>query len=197
MVFHMKRALLGIAISSIVLYMFGFLWWGGALPYATAIWKQPAEQDTARAALRKHFPDNGVYFVPGFNDDQAAAEKLTAEGPVALVHVLAANGRPLLDPRIMVGGFVLNVAAIVLMTLLLQRAAPALPRYSQRVGFTALAGLTAALLMDGGDVVWWQIDALWKLYMGAYHLLFWTIAGLILAWSVNSAAPATVHPPAA
>jgi hypothetical protein len=192
----MKRTLLGILIASVVLYMFGFLWWGGALPYATAIWKQPVEQDTVRVALRKHFPDNGVYFVPGFNEDQAAAEKLTAEGPVAFVHMLAVNGRPLLDPQIMVGGFVLNVAAIVLMTLLLQRAAPALPRYAQRVGFTALAGLTAALLMDGGDVVWWQIDVAWKLYIGAYHLLFWSITGMILAWAVPSRSPAIDRPAA-
>lgn len=144
----MKRVLLGIVIASVVLYLFGFLWWGGALPYATAIWKQPVEQETARVALRTHFPDNGAYFVPGVNEDQAAAEKLTAEGPVAFVHILAANGRPLLDPRIMVGGFILNLAAIVLITLLLQRAAPALPRYSQRVGFAALAGFAAALLMQ-------------------------------------------------
>jgi hypothetical protein len=88
------------------------------------------------------------------------------------------------------------VAAIMLIAFVLMLAAPALPRYRQRAGFVALAGLAAAVLMDGGDVVWWQIDVAWKVYMGAYHLLFWTIAGMILAGTVNSATPASDRPAA-
>jgi len=190
----MKRLIAGIVIASIVLYLFGFLWWGGVLPYQTAIWKPAVDQDRARGALRTHFPENGVYYVPGFDADQAALERRMSEGPAAFVYMLAANGRPLMDPRIMVGGFLLNLAAIVLITCVLKLAAPALPRYAQRVKFAALTGLTAAVLMDVGDIVWWQIAASWKLYVALYHALFWTIAGLILAWAVT---PASTPPESA
>ena len=61
-----------------------------------------------------------------------------------------------------------------------------LRRVAPRVGFVALIGLTAALLCDGGDAVWWQIPWSWKLYQAGYDFSFWLIAGLILARFVEA-----------
>lgn len=55
-------------------------------------------------------------------------------------------------------GFVLNRLAITLIAVAPRRAAPALPRYAQRVGFVVLVGLAATVLTEIGDAVWWEID---------------------------------------
>lgn len=187
----MKRTILGICLAQVIIYLWGFLVWGLG-PYRTLIWKQPVDDAAAGAALREQFPSNGMYAVPSFNQDEATVAEMFAKGPVAFVHMVAVNGRPLMDPSILAGGFVLNLAVIVLIVLLLTRAAPALPGYVDRVRFVALAGLSAILLIDGGDVVWWQLAWNWKLYMAGYHFSFWLISGLILAKFVTASPPQPV-----
>ena len=44
----MKRCLIGIVLASVVLYAFGFVWWGMG-PYQDLIWKQAVDEDAARA----------------------------------------------------------------------------------------------------------------------------------------------------
>ncbi len=124
--------------------------------------------------------------MPAFDHDQAAKETLFEEGPVAMVHMMHPAGRRLIDPSIMAAGFVLNLVVIVLIAIILRRVAAALPAYWQRVGFVALIGLTATVLIDGGDAVFWQIPWEWKLYQAFYDFSFWLIAGLILAGFIGA-----------
>jgi hypothetical protein len=177
----MKRALIGIVVASIVLYLYGFLYWGMG-PYRQMIWKQPKNEEAARTALREHFPKEGTYFVPSYHSDDHKARKANHEqGPIAFVHMLRVSGRPEMDVSIMVGGFVLNLIVIVLIALLLRQTAHAFPGYLQRIGFIALTGLTASLLIDCGDIVWWQMPIGWKVYQAIYGFTFWVIAALILS----------------
>jgi hypothetical protein len=119
--------------------------------------------------------------VPNFDHDDATKEALFKAGPVAMIHMTHPAGRPLMDPTIMAGGFALDVVALVLIAIILHRLAPGMPRYADRVKLVALIGLTAALLIDGGDAIWWKIPWEWKLYQAFYDFSFWLIAGLILA----------------
>jgi hypothetical protein len=115
------------------------------------------------------------------NENMEITTRLMEKGPVAFVHVIAREGRPMMDPSIMVGGFFLNLVVIVLIAVLLKIAAPALPTYAARAGFVALVGLTVAIFSEGNDAVWWQITWQWKLYQAVYTLGFWLIAGVTLA----------------
>jgi hypothetical protein len=180
----MKRTLIGVVIACVVLYLWGFLYWGLG-PYKTLIWKHVRDDAAAGAALRQHFPENGTYLVPGFANDAETMEALSKKGPVAFVHMLAVDGMPSFDPTTMIKGFVLNLIVIVLIALLLRRVATSLPTYVDRVTFVALIGLTAALLIDGGDIAWWHISWEWKLYQAFYSVAFWILTGLILAWFVT------------
>ncbi len=180
----MTRTIVGIAVTSVVVFLWGFLVWGLG-PYKTMIWKHTRDDAAAGSALREHFPENGTYLVPGFANDDATMESLSKKGPVALVHMIAVGGAAPMDPMVMVKGFCLNLVVIILIALLLQRVVSALPTYGSRVMFVALAGLAATVLIDGGDIVWWNIAWPWKLYQGFYAFTFWVIAGLILAWSVR------------
>jgi hypothetical protein len=181
----MKRSILGIAIAAVVLYAWGFLIWA-VVPYPHAVWKKPVDEEGARKALKELFPERGTYVVPTAEHDQAAKETLFKEGPVAMIHMTHPAGRPLADPAIMIGGFALNLVGLVLIAIILRRLAAAMPAYFERVGFVALVGLTAAVLIDGGDAVWWQIPWPWKLYQAFYDFSFWLIAGLILAGFVGA-----------
>ena len=178
----MKNTIIGIAVAAVVLYMWGFVYWGlGQSIYGTMIWNRTADDVAAGEALRQHFPADGTYYVPGFDQDQQALEARFKQGPVAFVHMLAAGGREAFDPSIMIQGFVLNLVFIVLLAFMLRQVCSGLPAYADRVKFTALAGLTAAVLIDIGDAVWWQIDWGWKLYNAVYDFSAFLITGLILA----------------
>lgn len=173
----MKRLVIGIAIAAVALYAWGFLVWGAG-PYATLIWKQSPEEEVAGQMLREQFPHNGTYFVPAAALENV--EQRFEHGPVAMIHMLAVDGRPAFDPSIMVKGFLVNLVAIVLVALLLKQVASALPTYFDRVKFVALAGLASAILIDIGDVAWWQMDLSWMAYRGAYHASAWVVMGLVL-----------------
>lgn len=176
----MKKAALGVVLAAIALFFWGFIYWGFG-PYRTMIWQQAADDGQAGKALLDHFPNNGTYFVPGADHDQATAEGLYEQGPVAFVHMISASGRPMFDTSIMIQGFLLNLVVIVLIAVLLHQVVAALPTYGARVKFSLLSGLIAAVLIDCGDSVWWQIDWPWMLYNAFYHFTAWLLTGLILA----------------
>ena len=181
----MKKTILGIVITQVVLYFFGFVYWGLS-PYPTLIWKQAKDAAAAAQALREQFPQNGTYLVPSTAGKPEDVDQAMRQGPVAFVHMLRVEGRPQMEPSIMATGFVTNLIVIVLIALLLRRAAPALPTYSDRVKLVAFAGFIAAFFIDGGEIIWWQMPAAWKLYQAGYDVLFWLIAGLILARFMES-----------
>jgi hypothetical protein len=173
------RTAIGVIVACVVLFMWGFVCWGLG-PYKTEIWKQTRDDATTGKALREHFLQNGTYLVPGFGQDESRREGLSKQGPVAMVHMLSVNGMPGMDPKTFVLGFVVNLIVIVLIAAALNKVAPALPTYRERVSFVTLLGLAAAILIDGGDVAWWHIDWQWKLYQASYDVSFWFLTGLIL-----------------
>lgn len=184
----MKKAILGIAAATVVLFLWGFLYWGLG-PYRTMIWHQTADDVAAGQALLEYFPQNGTYYVPGFDRDQAENEELFNQGPVAFVHMLSANGRPAFDVSIMIQGFMLNAVVVVLIVLILHQVKSAVPSYWGQVKLISLIGLTAAVLIDCGAAVWWQIDWPWKLYQAFYDFSAWVVAGLVLAGFVGPEEP--------
>ncbi len=94
--------------------------------------------------------------------------------------MLAVDGRPMFAPSIMIQGFLLNLAVVVLITLFLRQCADAFPKFADRVKLIVLVGLTATIAIDGGEIVWWQIPAAWKIYQAVYDFSVWLIAGLIM-----------------
>lgn len=185
----MNRTATGIVIATLVLYAWGFLYWGFG-PYREAIWKQASDDVAAGQALREHFPEDGTWYVPGFGHDQQTIEQRFTAGPVAFVHMLSVSGRNLAEPSIIIQGFVLNLVFVALLALLLRQIGHALPRYVDRVKLVTIAGLAATVLIDFGDAVWWQVDWSWKLYQGFYSFSAWLVVGLILG-AIIRPAPAT------
>ena len=181
----MMRPVIGIVLASVILYVWGFVVWGMG-PYPTMIWKQAENTEETQNALREHFPKNGTYFVPGTAQEEDVVSEQFRSGPVAFVHMLKVDGREAMDPSIMINGFIANCVLIVFIAILIHMVSPALPTYSERVKFTAIAGLACSILTDIGDSVWWQIDWGWSLYRGFYHVTTWIVTGLVLGFFVGT-----------
>ncbi len=189
----MARTVIGVIIASVVIFVWGLGYWGFG-PYREHIWKHLKTGDAAGKALSMHFSERGTYFVPADDEDAAKTKAAYENGPVAMVHMLAPKGRPAPgeDLTMMGQGFVLNLVVVILVAVLLRNLSASLPTYTSRVGIVVLAGVIASLLIDGGDIVWWQIPWEWKLYQAGYNISVWIIAGMILAAFVRE--PATTTP---
>ncbi|MFN0197851.1 MAG: hypothetical protein ACKVT0_13990 [Planctomycetaceae bacterium] len=189
----MTRTIAGIIVAAIVLYVWGFIYWGMG-PYRELIWKQTIGDAAAQRALLKHFPREGTYFIPGMQDDPKETEALYQSGPLAMVHMLSIEGQPVFDSNIMIKGFCWNLLIIVLIAVWLHRLTNAVPCYRERVGLVMFAGLIASVGIDGSAVIWWRMDWPWKLYQGLYDLSVFVIVGVILAAFIKpSASPIKVN----
>ena len=176
----MGRMVLGIVLASIVMFFWGFLFWG-INPYAYHAWRPVEDHETAAAALLRQFSERGTYYVPEMIEDRELLESRFEAGPLAFVHMIDVDGRPMFDPTIMLQGFVLNTVVIMLIALFLHQALPALPTYGRRFGHAGLAGLAAVVFIDCGDAVWWQIPWDWKLMQASYDLSAWIVAAAVLS----------------
>lgn len=188
----MVRIILGIIVAQIVVYLWGFLFWGLG-PYRDFVWKKSNNDAAVQQLLRDFFPTKGTYFIPSEQDDPEETERLHVFGPLAMVHVLTTHGRPSFDKSVMINGFVLNLAFIVLIAVWMQRYSQFFPAYRDRFGFVAWAGVIAAVLIDGGSIAWWRIDIPWKLYQGLYDASVWIIVGAILAASIKPVSSSTLE----
>lgn len=147
------------------------------MPYS--VWETATTDDPAiQADLLEHFPTEGTYYVPRFQEDAEATDRLMQAGPTAFVHVTARDGRPMVMPSIMAKGFVLCLATSGLVALLLSLFP--LASYAERVKLATLVGLIAVVAIHLGDVVWWLIPAPWKLVQGFYDVVQFAIMGAVL-----------------
>jgi hypothetical protein len=90
------------------------------------------------------------------------------------------EGQAMEDPVMMGQGFALNLLVVLLLAVVMKRALPALPSYRERIVFAALIGLTAVVMINFGDAVWWRYPWAWKASQSLYGLVSFTIAGAIL-----------------
>ncbi len=171
------RLAIGIFLAALAAYVWGFLYWGLPGP-AYAAWQTLENDEAAMTALRESFPRNGTYFVPGRNHDDAAAAQLYERGPVAFVHILAHDGRPMMDPSIMVMGFVHYIAAAGLLALVFSVAGLSGGRALKA---SAAIGVFAVVMAHLGESVWWQLSWSWKLGQALYDAAAITIMGAVLS----------------
>lgn len=182
----MNRIWVGIIVTSIVLFIWGFVVWGGAIPYAEMIWHKPALGDEAGPDLKRHFPVNGTYLFPNPTGQMDQDEKRSQQGPIAFVHMLNVEGRALMDSSIMVKGFLLNLFFILGLAAMFWQFRESLTTYRQRLVLTVWLAVLSALFVNIGDAVWWGIDYPWKLYQAFYTVTSIILTGAILSGFIAS-----------
>lgn len=174
----MSKQMVGVLLATVAIFFWGFLYWGlMSAPYAPL--KATNGDEAAGRALLEHFPVTGMYLIPGAYNAPDDSARLFAAGPIAMVN-LVREGHPMEDPALMGKGFVLNLVVVLLLAVLMKRALPALPSYRDRVVFSSLIGLTAVIMINFGDAVWWRYPLAWKTSQALYGLVSFTIAGAVL-----------------
>lgn len=175
----MKQAVLGVVVATVVMYLWGFVYWGASpAPYQS--WEQAPDDRAAGAALLEHFPESGVYYIPGNDHPMDVRNELFEQGPTGFV-ILDRDGRPAFDTNIMISGLILNAIVVSVLAMLLRLTLAAAPAYIQRLRIVTYAGVAAVLLINFGDVVWWAIPMDWVLAQAFYNFTAVLLAGAVLA----------------
>lgn len=172
----MAKTLGGIVVSTLVLFIWGFIYWGiNPIPYESL--QQSSNDEAAQQALREHFPESGTYLVPGTDHADDELAELFEAGPIATVHIIAEGG-PVMDPAIMVGGFVLNLVFVALMAGFFRMAGA--KEFGDFARLSVAIGVIAVVLIDIGDMIWWRETVSWKIWAVIYNFTAFLIVGHLL-----------------
>jgi hypothetical protein len=156
------RVVLAAAVSAILMFVWGFVFWGPVLGMTAKLLSPlPAESELdVIAPLRAANVPDGMYVYPGpladMNDKESTEtwEKKIKEGPV-LHMAYHQQGISPMDPMMFAKGLGHSFVMALLAGLLLVVALPALPSYGGRVGFLLFVSVIAALWTTVSDVIWW------------------------------------------
>lgn len=174
----MKRFILGTLIAAVAGFVWGAVFWMSPLPNNTI---GQAKSDTLLGAeLKLTLNETGVYYLPSGDPGSEDFQKLHRAGPIAMIFFQREGAEPMAGSTF-AAGFVHGWVSIALAAVLLGIALPALGGYASRVGFVTLIGVTSSVFSDIGGTVWWPIPLDWAIIMSIYAVVFWLIAGLILA----------------
>lgn len=152
------RVLLAAVLSAVLMFVWGFLFWG-IFDFGSKLMEPlPAELDVL-ASLRQAGTETGMYVYPMPVDpsDEAASAEFEAkhlEGPI-LQLAYHAEGGPVMPPSMFAQGLGHYFAVALLTGCLLALAARGLPTFGSRVLFVLLLSLVAAVWGNVGDAVWW------------------------------------------
>ena len=195
------RVILASVVSAVVLFAWGFVYWS-VLAMMFSPWHaiSPEGEPDVIATVKQAFPESGVYMYPWVDsssgDQQGSDEQGTeedfqqqhAEGPIVQVFYHAA-GIPAAEMGKTMGfGFVHMLVCAVISCFLLASAKP-LCCYSARVCFVFGLGLFATLWIEGANVIWWHHPTSHALFLGAYNVIAWLLAGLVIGAIVKKPNP--------
>lgn len=172
----MKKLLVAPLLAALAMFVWGFVYYGlSGVPYKAL---QPA-QDVG-PALDKLFPTSGTYIVPDPRTEDEEEAKRLEKGPFATVHIKK-GGMPMMDPVVLVKGFLLEWISCLLMAVALGVAR--VKGYTTRLTFIVLVGFLMAFFAHGGLAVWWHQDWSWHMRTIIHDTGAWLFAGLILSCS--------------
>ncbi len=183
----MGRMLLGSLVSGVVLFLWGFVFWG-LVPPPEFCMRSADQPDELAVALNRHLPVSGTYFLPRPATNSTAGDAAAAfdafvqkhrAGPVAQIHVLREGTDPM-SGLVYALGFAYFVFSSLLAAGLLRLAAPALAGYWARVGFVALLGLFATAFCDLAGPVWFHHHPGFAAWNALYHAVCWILGGVVL-----------------
>jgi len=152
------RVLLASLLSAVLMFVWGFLFWGVLNFGGRFMQPLPAELDVL-ASLRQSGAPSGMYVYPMPADmsKEGAAEEFDAkhlEGPILQMAYQAEGTKPMLPSKFAQGlGHYFAVA--LLTSCLLALAARGLPSFAGRAMFVLLLSLLAAVWSNVGDAIWW------------------------------------------
>lgn len=188
------RVLLSSAASAVVVFAWGFVFWGlsGASQSLLSSLPDPARDDLL-AVLRRDNLAPGMYIYPApaedSNDQQALDEfqERYEQGP--LLRMALHEGGPPMPPSVFAMGVALNFAYALLAGVMVAMAGASLSTFGRRVAFLLVFSLAGAIWTNLSDVVWWFHPVRYGLGNAGYQFVAGLLTALIVAAIVRPAAP--------
>jgi len=141
----MVRILVATLAGAVVLFIWNMMAWM-MLPLHVPTISQLPDEDAVVEMLQAQELETGVYMVPwgaeeDFADPESTFMQRHTNGPIFSIYY-SKEGQPPLSSRVMIGGFVLNLAACLIAGLMLTAAASGCCKgFLSRVGFVFGFGL--------------------------------------------------------
>ena len=176
----MRRMLLGTVVGGVVLFVWGYVFWG-VLPIAENIVLPVPNEAAVAQMLKDNIPSSGVYYIPGEGAKEMSAawvEKHKA-GPIAQIFFRREGGDPN-DPMYLVRTFGYLLLLALLMAVVLKQAVGQLGSYRARVWFILFTGLFATAVAFS-EAVWWHQSLSYHLLYAIFNITSWFFAGLAMA----------------
>jgi hypothetical protein len=163
------RVALASGLSAVVLFFFGFVWWGMLMPVL-----QPADVITDSTLVDKmnaSLNESGLYFYPTYVEPVDANA-----GPMATLYFnTSAPSMPMMMGMGFVHMLVSALLASIGLSFVSRRA------FMERFALVFFLGLFVAVWADLGNMIWWRYPLAWTAFHFAYDVLSWLLAGLIIA----------------
>lgn len=180
------RILVASLISAVVVFAWGFLFWGvsGASQALLTPLPETSRIDLLAVLRRDNLPP-GMYIYPAPSSgaaDQAALDDFNhrhEEGP--LLQLALHDGAPPMQPGTFALGAGLNFVYALLAGAMVAIAGAGLPTFGRRLAFLAAFALAGAIWTNLGDVIWWFHPVRYGLGNAAYQLIAGLLTALIIA----------------
>lgn len=174
----MQKTIIGVIVTTLVLYVWGFLFWGQVLhsvPYES--WKQTSNDSQAQEMLKQTFPETGTYYVPGITHQPQDRLNMMERGPVAMIHINHADKGPT-QTESMIQGFLLDLVLVTLLAVMFRVAGA--KQFKDFARLSLAAGAVAVVMIDFGHIVWWGEAASWVIWQAIYDFSGLLLAGHLL-----------------
>ena len=181
----MQKLIVGSLVAAVAMFLWGWIYWASGFALG-AILDRPADDEIAQQALSEAFGESGAYFVPGNMDDEEAFTRRHEAGPLAMVFYHK-DGAPVMQPMILIKGFIHYFVTCLLIGWLMTMVLPSLAGYGDKVKFTAAAGFVASFFTNLSDAIWMSAPITYQTFVGIYDITIWIIAGLVLGRFIGNA----------
>ncbi|MBC8201069.1 MAG: hypothetical protein H8E86_03405 [Planctomycetes bacterium] len=186
----LKQILLGGLFGGITLFMWGFVSW------AVMDWHHATVQshEGVHAVVENigdHLPETGVYYFPPMTferDDTEAMDawvELHRAEPHGMIFYNANPGEPM-PPTRLLRGFMVDIIASMMASVLLVMALPSLGGYWQRVIFVLSLGIFAIISIHLVQHVFHDMPISWTSGQALDTSASWFFAGLALAGIIKN-----------
>ena len=187
----LKQIIIGGIVGGITLFFCGFISWGAMDWHHNTTIRSHEGISAVVENIDQHLPETGVYYFPPMlfeqHDTEAMADwmELHKTVPHGMIFYNATPGDPM-PPMRLVRGFLVDIIASMMATILLILALPSLGGYWSRVFYVLALGVFAILSVHLVAAVFHDMPISWTTGQSLDMTASWFLVGLVLGGIIKS-----------
>lgn len=186
----LKQIIIGGFLGGMALFISGYITWAATDLHSGTI--RSHEGITAVVEnISEHLPETGVYYFPPANFDRSDSESMAAwmeefeTKPHGMIFYNTTLGNPM-PPSRLLRGFLVDVLASMMATILLLMALPSLSGYWSRVLYVVSLGVFAILSVHLVENVFHDMPFSWTTGVSLDMAASWLFVGLVLGGVIKN-----------